>query len=139
MRASFIQRHAWTYLKFLDVFFLSFLALLGGAATAEGQGAVNAHDMDRSSCGFGRVRSRSAKILKGAKKAAYFIFGAVVRYRRATAGSSHDDVNPVNSALHTGAVRPHTGFVGSIFFISPHAGHGSSNLFEKLPAFSCIS
>jgi hypothetical protein len=52
---------------------------VGGAATAEGQGAVNALDMGRSSCGFGRVCSRPAKILKGAKKAAYLIFCAVVR------------------------------------------------------------
>jgi hypothetical protein len=28
-------------------------------------------------------------------------FGAAARYRRATVGSSHDDVQPDNSALHT--------------------------------------
>jgi hypothetical protein len=47
------------------------------------------------------------------------IFGATARYRRATAGSSHDDAHPDNSALHTEAIRPHTGFVASVFFISP--------------------
>jgi ribosomal protein L13 len=44
---------------------------LGGAAAAQGQGALNAVGMDGSSCGFGRVRSRPAKTIKGAKKAAY--------------------------------------------------------------------
>ena len=63
------------------------------------------------------------------------IFGAAARYRRATVGSSHDDAHPDNSTLHTGAVRPHTGFVGSLFFISPRTGHGSSEVFEMLPAF----
>ena len=67
------------------------------------------------------------------------IFGAAARYRRATVGSSHDDAHPDNSTLHTGAVRPHTGFVGSLFFISTRTGHGSSQEFEMLPAFSCIS
>jgi hypothetical protein len=43
---------------------------LGGAAAAEGQDAINAFDMDESSCGFGRVSSRPAKIVTGAKKAA---------------------------------------------------------------------
>jgi hypothetical protein len=73
------------------------------------------------------------------------VFGATTRYRRATVGSSHDDVHTDNSALHTGAVRPHTalhtgavrphtGFVGSPFFISPCTGHGSSPVFEILPA-----
>jgi hypothetical protein len=46
------------------------------------------------------------------------IFGAAARYRWATAGSSHDDAHPDDSALYTGAVRPQTGFVGSLFFIS---------------------
>jgi hypothetical protein len=45
---------------------------LGGAAAAEGQGAVNALDMDGSSCGFDRVCSRPAKIIKGTKKTAYY-------------------------------------------------------------------
>jgi hypothetical protein len=67
------------------------------------------------------------------------IFGAAARYRRATVGSSHDDAHPDNSTLHTGAVRPHTGFVESLFFISSRTGHGSSQVFEMLPAFSCIS
>jgi hypothetical protein len=64
------------------------------------------------------------------------IFGAAARYCRATVGSSHDDAHPDTSALHTGTVRPHTGFVGSLFFISPRTGHGSSQVFEMLPAFS---
>ena len=38
----------------------------------EGQGAINALDIDGSSCGFDRVRSHPAKIIKGAKKAAYY-------------------------------------------------------------------
>jgi hypothetical protein len=45
---------------------------LGGAAAAEGHGAVNALDMDGSSCGFDRFRSRPAKIIKGTEKAAYY-------------------------------------------------------------------
>jgi hypothetical protein len=44
---------------------------LGGAAAVEGQGALNALDMDCSSCGFYRARSRPAKIIEGTKKAAY--------------------------------------------------------------------
>jgi hypothetical protein len=67
------------------------------------------------------------------------ILGAAARYRRATVGSSHDDAHPDTSTLHTRAVRPHTGFVESLFFISPHTGHGSSQVFEMLPAFSWIS
>jgi hypothetical protein len=67
------------------------------------------------------------------------ICGAAARYRRATACSSHDDAHPDKSTLHTGAIRPHTGFVRSLFFISPRAGHGSSKVFEMLPAFSCVS
>jgi hypothetical protein len=67
------------------------------------------------------------------------IFGAAARYRRASVGSSHDDAHPDNSALQTGAVRPHTGFVESLFFISSRTGHGSSQVFELLPAFSYIS
>jgi hypothetical protein len=45
---------------------------LGGAATAEGQDAANALDINGSSCGFDRVRSRPAKIIKGTKKAGYY-------------------------------------------------------------------
>jgi hypothetical protein len=30
---------------------------------------------------------------------------------REKAGSSHDDAHPYNSTLHTGAIRPYTGFV----------------------------
>jgi hypothetical protein len=43
---------------------------LGGAAAAEGQGAVNVFEMDGSRCGFERARSRPTKIIKGARKAA---------------------------------------------------------------------
>jgi hypothetical protein len=67
------------------------------------------------------------------------LFGAATRYRRATVGSSHDDAHPDNSTLITGAVRPHTGFVGGLFFISPRTGHGSFHVLEMLPAFSCTS
>jgi hypothetical protein len=45
---------------------------LSEAATAEGKGALNALDMDFSSCGFDRTRSRLAKIIKGVKKVAYY-------------------------------------------------------------------
>jgi hypothetical protein len=45
---------------------------LGEVAAAEEQGALNALGMDSSSCGFDRARSRPAKIIKGAKKAAYY-------------------------------------------------------------------
>jgi hypothetical protein len=41
---------------------------LGGAAAAERQNALNALDMDCSSCGFGSVRSRPAMIIKGAAR-----------------------------------------------------------------------
>jgi hypothetical protein len=43
---------------------------MGGAAAAEGQYALNALDMDCSSCGFVLVRSRPAKTIEGTKKAA---------------------------------------------------------------------
>ena len=39
---------------------------------AEGQGAVNALDMDRSRCDYGRVCSRPAKIIKGTGRVAYY-------------------------------------------------------------------
>jgi hypothetical protein len=45
---------------------------LGEAAAAEGQGAVNALGMDGSSFGLNRARSRPAKIIKGARKVAYY-------------------------------------------------------------------
>jgi hypothetical protein len=67
------------------------------------------------------------------------VFGAAAFYRQATVGSSHDDAHSDNSALHTGAVRAHTGFLKSLYFISPRTGHGSLQVFEMLPAFSCIS
>jgi hypothetical protein len=50
------------------------------------------------------------------------ILGTAACYRRATVGSSHDDVHPDNPALHTGAVRPHPGFVESLLFISSRNG-----------------
>jgi hypothetical protein len=46
---------------------------LDGAAAAEGQGAVNALGTDGSSRGFDRVRSRLARTIKSAKKAAYYL------------------------------------------------------------------
>jgi hypothetical protein len=52
------------------------------------------------------------------------IFDAAVRHRRATVRSNHD-ARPDDSTLHTGAVRPPTGFVERLFFISPLAGHGT--------------
>jgi hypothetical protein len=64
------------------------------------------------------------------------MFGDAARYRRAKVNSSHDGAHPDNSALQTGAVRPYTGFVGSLFFMSPRTGHGSSQVFEMPPAFS---
>jgi hypothetical protein len=45
---------------------------LGGAGAAEGQGALNALGMDCKSCGFDRVRSRPVKVIKDAKKKAYY-------------------------------------------------------------------
>jgi hypothetical protein len=46
---------------------------LGGAAAAERQGAQNALDMGYSSCGFERVFSRPAKVIKGAKKVTCYL------------------------------------------------------------------
>jgi hypothetical protein len=67
------------------------------------------------------------------------LFGAAANYRRATAGGSHDDAHLNNLTLHAGAVCSYTGFIESLFFISPRTGHGSSQVFEILPAASCIS
>jgi hypothetical protein len=64
-------------------------------------------------------------------------FGTAARYRRATFGSSHDDAHPDNSTLYTRAVRPHSGFVENLFFVSPRTGHGSKVL-ETLLAFLSI-
>jgi hypothetical protein len=64
------------------------------------------------------------------------IFGAAARYRRAAVGRCHDGAHPDNSTPHTGAVRPHTGFAGSLFFISPRAGHGIKKVIGVLPDFS---
>jgi hypothetical protein len=64
------------------------------------------------------------------------IFGATARYRWAKVGSSHDDAHLNNLTPNTGAVRPLTGFVESLFFISPRTVHGSSQMFEMLPFFS---
>ena len=63
------------------------------------------------------------------------IFCSAARYRRATVGSSHDDAHPDNSALHTGAVCPQTGFVESFFFISPRTGHGISQIVRNAASF----
>jgi hypothetical protein len=67
------------------------------------------------------------------------IFGTAARYRRAKVGSSHDGAHQDNSTLQTGVVRPHTGFVGSLFFISFRTSHGCFQVFEMLPVFSCTS
>jgi len=45
---------------------------LGGAAAAEEQDALSALGIDFCSCGFDRVRSRPAMIIKGAKNSAYY-------------------------------------------------------------------
>ena len=66
------------------------------------------------------------------------ILGTAACYRRATVGSSHDDVHPDNPTLHTGTVRPHPGFVESLLFISSRNG-ACAQVFQMLPAFSCIS
>ena len=66
------------------------------------------------------------------------ILGTAACYRRAAVGSSHDDVRPDNPALHTGAVRSQHGFVGSLLVISPCNG-ARAQVFEMMPAFSCIS
>ena len=52
--------------------------------------------------------------------------------------SSHDDAHPDNPTLHTGAVRPHPGFVERLLFISSRNG-ARAQVYEVLPAFSCIS
>jgi hypothetical protein len=68
------------------------------------------------------------------------IFGTVACYRRAAVGSSHGDVHPGNWRCTRGAVRPHSGFVVSLFFISPRTGHSSSQMFEMLPVLVlCLS
>jgi hypothetical protein len=69
----------------------------------------------------------------------FIIFGAVARYRRTVVCSSRDDAHSDNSALHTGAVRRHSGFVGCFFIISPRTGHGSSKVLKILPPFSYIT
>ena len=66
------------------------------------------------------------------------ILGTAACYRRATVGSSHDDVHPDNPTLHKGAVRSHPGFVESLFFISPRNGT-RAQVFEMLRTFLCIS
>ena len=60
------------------------------------------------------------------------ILGTAACYRRATVGSSHDDVHPDNPTLHTGTVRPHPGFVESLFFILSRSGTHIL-VFEMLP------
>jgi hypothetical protein len=66
VRASFTQRRIQPFIHFLTPFSV-LAAPLGGAAAAEGQGALSALDVDSSSCGADRARSRPAKIIKGAK------------------------------------------------------------------------
>jgi hypothetical protein len=67
------------------------------------------------------------------------IFGAAAGYCRAAVGSSHGDAHPDDVPVHTEAAHPHTGFVGSLFFKSLRTGYGSLQVFDMLPAFSCIS
>ena len=62
------------------------------------------------------------------------IHGTAACYRRATVGSSHDDVHPDNPALHMEAVRPHPGFVESLFFITPRTDT-HTQVHEMLPYF----
>jgi hypothetical protein len=52
------------------------------------------------------------------------ILGAAASYRR------------VATAHWGGSPRPKTGFVASLFLISPRTGHGKSQVFEILPAAS---
>jgi hypothetical protein len=59
---------------------------------------------------------------------------AAARYRRATVRSSLDDAHPGDSTLHTGAVRPHYGFVGKMYSVLSRTGHRSQVL-EMLPFF----
>jgi hypothetical protein len=66
------------------------------------------------------------------------MFGTAARYRRAAVGRSYDDAHPDNPTLHKGAVRPHPGFVESLYFITSRTGN-RTRVFEMLPAFSCIS
>jgi hypothetical protein len=53
----------------------------------------------------------------------FIILGTAARYRRATVGSSHGDGHPDNYTPHQRVTRPHSGFVGSLFFISARTGH----------------
>jgi len=69
----------------------------------------------------------------GTRKSSSYL-GTATCYRRATVGSSHNDVHPDNPTLHTGAVRPHPGFVESLFFISPRTST-RTQVHEMLPAF----
>jgi hypothetical protein len=48
------------------------------------------------------------------------ILSTAAPYRQATKGSSHDDARPDSSMLHTGVVRPHSGFVGTLLYIAPY-------------------
>jgi hypothetical protein len=65
------------------------------------------------------------------------MFGTAARYRRAAVRRSYDDAHPDNPTLHKG-VRPHPGFVVSLYFITSRTGN-RTQVFEMLPAFSCIS
>jgi hypothetical protein len=49
-----------------------------------------------------------------------------------------DDTHPDKLTLHTGAARPHSGFVENLYFISPRTGN-RSKVFETQQAFSFIS
>jgi hypothetical protein len=52
------------------------------------------------------------------------IFGAAARYCRAAASSSHDNAHP-DIQHFIRLLAPLTGFVKSLFFISPRKGNGS--------------
>jgi hypothetical protein len=70
------------------------------------------------------------------------IFGAAARYHRDTVGRNHDDAHLDNSALHTGAVRPHTGFVENLFrHIAPYGPWQfaiARNSFSYFVYFACV-
>jgi len=65
------------------------------------------------------------------------VFGTAARYRQDIVGSSHDDAHSDNSALHTGAVRPHSGFVKKPLHIAPYGPSFASE--QMLSAFLFIS
>jgi hypothetical protein len=79
---------------------------------------------------YGRV----AVFQKALEPGSRHLFGTAASYHRAAIGSSHDNARLDNSTLHTGAVRPHPGFLESLFFTTPRASN-RTRVFEMLPAF----